>query len=117
MLVTLFVPHPMVKLVGLVIVNCGTPTEAVTCTDFELQHPVMLSQSLIQYTPGDPGAKILMLPWAGPTGIVFVPTIWSHCVVIFRVGLDVAVNVPAFVLQVMFITVGLTATVGEVKFW
>ncbi len=52
MLVQLVVPQPRVKLAGLVTVNIGTPTEAVTCTDFVDLHPVKLFTDSAQKVPG-----------------------------------------------------------------
>jgi len=54
-LVMLVVEQPMVKLLLLVTVNMGTPTEAVTCTDLVDLQPVRLLMDSNQYTPGWPG--------------------------------------------------------------
>ena len=51
-LVILLVEQPMVKLVELVTVNIGTPTEAVTFTDLVTEQPVTRSVPIPQYTPG-----------------------------------------------------------------
>lgn len=51
-LVTLLVEQPTVKLVELVTVNIGTPTDAVTFTDLVTGHPVTRSVPIPQYIPG-----------------------------------------------------------------
>lgn len=43
--------HPIEKLLGLDIENCGTPTEAVTCTDSDTAQPLSRFTDSTQYGP------------------------------------------------------------------
>jgi len=106
----------MVKLVGLVTVKIGTPTDAVTCTDLVDLHPVKLFTDSPQYTPGDPAQKILIVPCAAPTYTVVVPDTWNQLVVTFGPKLLVKVKHPDPPAQVILFTVGVITMVGEVKF-
>jgi hypothetical protein len=55
------------------------------------------------------------VPPATPTYTVLVPDTWYQLVVTLGPKLLVPVNVAADVAHVILITVGVTATVGEVK--
>ena len=58
---------------------------------------------------------MFIVPPATPTYTVLVPDTWYQLVVTLGPKLLVPVNVAAEAAQVMFITVGVTITVGEVK--
>lgn len=109
--------HPTVKFVILVTVNAGTPIDVFACTVNALLHPVRLFVDVNTYVPGDPGLYMFIVPCGTPTGTNVPEFTKYHCVVTFGPKLLTPVNVAGdAVLQFTVTNVGVTATVGAVKF-